>query len=697
MNRRQALVVTRMGWRDWMEQDAPAVGYVFKVLLASLLALWISLRFELEQPRTAMLTVAIVMQSQHAGMVFAKSYYRLVGTLAGVVVSLLLVALFAQERVLFLMSMAIWIGLCTAGSMVYRNHQSYAFVLAGYTLCIVGLPAAVSPEQAFTIATNRVSEILIGLLCATVVSDLVFAKRLGSVMLDAVRRRFRDFTALLHAASNSAALPHESMLLHFVGDIFSLESFRASSALENDASRAHRLRLGQLNAEFMEVSTTFHAFEQLLRRQEKNGRKAVRDALLMVYRELGEAATLDGEPAHTEREAAVVAARLSLFRGSIDAKLSAAGTLLPQDIDASQRLDFETGGELLQRLLDELLAYTQTYAALTNRRGDAAAAFSLGMHFDPLAVGLAGVRGALALTITSSIWIFTEWGSGIEAIALSVITSTLFATAFSPTKVIRQFFTGAVIGTVLAYYCNFHILPHAQGFLLLALAISPGLMLAAWLATAPETAVTGAGMIIVFLMRLGFGSAYTANPVDFFNDTIADLLAILLSGAMYGLIDLSGSRWSRLRTASALRKLVVDACREPLELRRATLEIGARDLVQRSGSARRMGEPEDRLVIEWLFSVLEIGHAVIALRKEMKALGPFGPLDRALEAIAQHFEGPTGKTRAAALLAVNAAGSALAASGIASRSLRVMQTMLHFIRSALQDDATVRAAAGGAE
>ena len=698
MSRLQALAYLRMGWRDWLEQDAPSFGYVFKVLLACLLAMWLSLRLEVDQPRTAMLTVAIVMQSQHAGMVFAKSLYRLVGTTAGIFASLLLVALFAQERSLFLLCMTIWIGLCTAGSMVYRNHQSYAFVLAGYTLCIVGLPAAVSPEQAFDIATSRISEILIGLLCATVVSDLVFPKRLGSVMLGAVRRRYRDFTALLHSASNSPpSLPLEPMLLHFVGDIFSLESFRASSALESDESRAHRLRLGQINAEFMEVSTTFHAFEQLLRRQRKNGRREVRDELLILYRELGAASTLDGEAAHTEREASSVTARLSQFRSSLEPKLASAMKSLPPDLEPSERLDFETGGELLQRLVDELLAYTRTYASLSKKRGDASPSFSLGVHFDPLAVALAGARGALALAIMSSIWIFTEWGSGIEAITLCVVTSTLFATTPSPTKTIRQFFTGALIGTMLAYFCNFHVLPHAQGFLMLALAISPGIMLAAWLTSKPETAVTGAGMAIVFLMHAGFGSAYHANPDSFLNDAIADLLAILLSGVLYGLIDLSTSRWSRLRTVSALRKLVVEACREPLTLRRANLEIGARDLVQRSGSARRIGEPEDRLVIEWLLSVLEIGHAVIALRKEMKALDSSEPLNKALEAVAQYFEAPSGQTREAAMLAVHAAGSALDASSISPRSHLEIKTMIHFIHSALQDDHSIRAAAAATE
>lgn len=689
-------MLARTTWREWLEEDAPALGYVIKVLLASLLAMWLSLRFELDQPRTAMLTVAIVMQP-HSGMVLAKSVYRLAGTLAGILASLLLVALFTQERVPLLLCMSIWIGICTAGSMVFRNHQSYAFVLAGYTLCIVGLPAAVSPEHTFDIAMSRISEIMIGLLCATVVSDLIFPKRIGSVMLDAVRRRFTDFCALLRSASTGPSPAYEPMLLRFVGDIFSLESFRSSSSMESDESRTHRLRLGRLNAEFMEVSTTFHAFERLLRRQRKGGRQEIGDALSGLYRQLGEVLCFDGQIARTEQEAVVVAARLSVFRGGIEQVFSSTRKHLPADLGPSERLDFETGAELLRRLGDELAVYAATYASLSKRQNDVDSP-SLGMHFDPLAVALAGVRGALVLAIMSSVWIFTAWGSGLEAITLGVVTSTLFATAPSPTRTIGQFLTGALIGTVLAYFCNFDILPHAQGFVMLALAVSPGLALAAWLTTRPKTAVIGAGIFIVLLMHIGFGNAYSANPIAFMNDAIADLLAILLSGIMYGLIDLSGSRWSRLRVASALRMLVVTACREPLALRRARLEISARDLVQRSGSARRIAEEQDRIVIDWLLSTLEIGHAIIALRKQIGELdqpGTAAPLQAALEAVAALYESPSRRNREAAILAINDAAPALDMAGIAPALRRQMKTTTHFIRSVLLDDESVLASVGG--
>lgn len=707
--RRYRLLITlRAEFRTWLKEDAPIFGYLLKVLLASLFAMWLSLKFELDQPRTAMLTVAIVMQSR-SGMVFAKSYYRLLGTLVGIVVSLILVALFAQERVLFLLSMALWIGLCTAGSMVYRNHQSYGFVLAGYTLCIVGLPAAINPDLTFSIAVTRISEILIGLISATMVSDLIFPQRLWDVIQAKVRQRFSDFSDLLRSTAKSADVTKNSkqVLLRFISDIYSLESFRASAVMENDGSKQNRLNISKMNKEFMEVSTTFHALEELLRRQKNNGHPEVGAALTVMYRLLSVAVTQDGRSAQNELEAAIITNQLSVFSAEFTQNLAVYRMQLPQDMSDREFLDFETGAELLQRLADELHAYAITYSSLSDSQNrsakdEALVPPKLEMHFDPVAVALAGLRGTLTLGIMTALWLFTDWRSGIEAITIGVITSTLFATSPSPNRTIKQFMIGAIIGTVSAYICNFHLLTQAQGFWMLALAVSPTIIFASWITTKPSIAVVGSGIFIVFLMHIGFNSGYNANPVTFINDAIADLLAVLVSGVMYGLIDISSSKWSRRRIATSLRGLIVTACRSPVMMKRAQLENAAFDLVQRAGSSQRIAGEQDRMVIDWLLSTLEIGHAVIALRELRQDINhPYFSelLLESLDVIAELHETPTETLRMKALKAIDSAienltldiSTDIAMPEAEHEFRRQALSMLHFIHSALLDEESVLA------
>lgn len=691
-----------LGAREWWKLDAPIIAYVFKVLLASVLAVWISLRLEFDQPRTALLTVAIVMQFR-SGMVLTKSYYRLIGTIFGIIASFLLVAMFAQERVLFLLCMTIWIGLCTAGSVIFRNHQSYAFVLAGYTLCIVGLPATLAPELTFNIGVTRLSEILVGLLCATVVSDLVFPQRMWNVTLQTVRRRYTDFCDLLRISAREgvAHATLQAHMLRFIGDIFSLESFRASSGLETDESRGHRHRLSHLNKEFMEVSTTFHAFSRLLQRQRKNSRAEVREALLQLYQWLADAVTVQHRSAQTEQETLEIVQKLKAFREDFSLRLQAALHHLPATLQARDLLDFDTGAAYLLRLAEELYVYSRTYGSIaTGNAPDQGHAdelpAQLEMHFDPLAVALAALRGSITLLILAGLWIFTDWRSGIEAITIGVITSTLFANSPSPSKTIRHFMAGAVIGTVLAYFSNFWWLTQAHDFWTLIIAISPGILLASWLGSRPTTAFIGAGASVVYLLHIGFNTVFSASPVTFLNDAVADLLAILVSGTMYGLIDLSGSAWSRQRVSNALRNLVVAACRESTPLRRARFEASARDLVQRSGSVQRVGEAQDQVVVEWLFSALEVGHAVIALREQL----PHVPvemaraLQHAIEQIASLYEAPGQAAIAHAADAVDQALAMAAPSAASEMPLHVrhqLLTTLHFVHSTLLDEASVLA------
>jgi len=91
-------------WRDGL--------FSVKAFIAAMLALWIAFRLDLSQPSWCITTVYVVSQPL-AGMVLAKSLYRVLGTVIGAVMSLIFVALFSNNPELFCLALAIWIGVCT--------------------------------------------------------------------------------------------------------------------------------------------------------------------------------------------------------------------------------------------------------------------------------------------------------------------------------------------------------------------------------------------------------------------------------------------------------------------------------------------------------------------------------------------------------------------------------------------------------
>src|SRR5215207_5908386 len=97
------------GWLD----HPIGVGVVFavKTFAASLLALYIAFWAGLDDPRWALLTVFVVSQPD-SGLILAKSFYRLLGTVAGLIVATALVFGLAQYGELFVAAVAVWICFC---------------------------------------------------------------------------------------------------------------------------------------------------------------------------------------------------------------------------------------------------------------------------------------------------------------------------------------------------------------------------------------------------------------------------------------------------------------------------------------------------------------------------------------------------------------------------------------------------------
>lgn len=657
-----AMTVVRQGLRlfancvqqagaDWYRQDFPLIGYLFKYLLAAFLALWVALKMEMDQPATALLTVVIVMHFR-SGMVITKSYYRLIGTVIGILFSMLLVACFAQDRFPFFIAAALWIGLCTAGSLVTRNFQSYGFVLAGYTLCIVGLPATLTPWHTFQIASTRLSEIGVGLLSATLVSELVLPQRLWENIQAVVRGKFRDFSVLLGAGA-SAGL--NQPFLKFMQDIYQLESFRASAQFETDDARVHSTTINQLNVRFMAVSTTYIVFQRLVKRLQAGDRQPEADALLALMQPLTEAILIDGHPVEDAKALASLQQTVTVFRQGFDGLFNQQLLALASLPDINL-LEVETGAELLQRLATELAAYLETYVLLVaNPRARQVEtrefmAGQLHMHIDWLPVSIAATRGALTLLILAAIWMTIDWPSGILAMTLGVITSTLFAASPSPTATLRQFALGVILGIALVYVSNVFWLTAAHDYVMLCIVIAPAILLTAWLSARPATAVVGAGLGIAYFLMVGFNQELGDNPAKYFNDSIALMIALAVSGIMFSLTDYAASPWASTRVFNQLRQLVIDACRYA-DMTATEFEMRARDLIQRSGNVHRPESADSVRLVEALCATLEIGHAVIALRDVTGGLSaqPQRLLQHTLVLVAHYYKQPRQKNQQQAL------------------------------------------------
>ena len=199
-------------WVDAATAAGPPLLYALRLWASVCLALYIAFWLQLDNPFWAGTSAAIVCQPQ-LGASLRKGWFRMIGTVVGATMIVVLTALFPQDRIGFLVLLAVWGGICAFAATVLHNFASYSAALAGYTAAIIaadtlGATGGASPDV-FMLAVWRTSEICIGIVCAGVVlagTDFGGAqRRLASVIGrsgDRGRRRVFPYAGAGRAATD---------------------------------------------------------------------------------------------------------------------------------------------------------------------------------------------------------------------------------------------------------------------------------------------------------------------------------------------------------------------------------------------------------------------------------------------------------------------------------------------------------------
>ncbi len=703
-------------WLPTLKQEAAVWGktegwrwiFVLKSALAALLALWLSMRFQLDQPRLAMITVFIVMRPQ-TGMILTKSLYRIGGTVAGITASFLLVSLFAQEPVLFLLGLALWVGLCTGGAAFYRDFKSYGCVLAGYSAALAGLQAAPQPSAFFSLATTRLSEVTLGILCAGVVSDLIFPRRLSDQITTNVQNRYGEFMAFVHSSLSGTATPAElsAMQMRMADNVIALESIRTAAFLEDPEVRSRDVKLRRLNSEFMAASTTFYSFHQLLKRLTKNATPAG-EVLTEIYDSLGPVLETTAASPRSSNTARVAARHIAAFRVVLARKVKQAKAEVPALSAPQNKVDFDTAIELLQRFLHELHGYTTTYATLSARGQEANSPddITFATYTDPVVASLAGVKAFVAILLIGTFWIATAWPYGASALSFAAVTSALFGSVPDQYRGVRHMTIGHGSGYVVAVLFAYLVMPSLDGFMLLAAALLPLLMIGSYIITCPRWIAIGTGYVVFFCAMLAPTNPMVFNPIGVVNDGTAALLGTAIAGLVFMTLVPATGAWFKRRMADQIRGQVVMACFDPLPGLLNRFEGGTYELLHKLGTTKHLADDQNQRLVAWILTVREIGRAVIHVREDARRVPmPYpvsGLVQRSIRSTARLFRRLSARHRRETLARVTLAMNAIRHEmGLASRTphdkeiLRRLLASLHLIRTALLDDETALAAAGG--
>jgi hypothetical protein len=286
----------------------PAFGFALRSCVSCLLALYVAFFLQLNEPYWAGLVVWMVAQPT-PGMAISKSVYRVIGTIAGSAMGVVLIALFGQSPELFVLALALWVGACTVASNLLRNFRAYAAVLAGYTAAIVALAVFDNPNEVFDVAMARASATIIGIACATVVTSL-FARH------DARGRVLKRLRDVLAQSAARAALPLESSLDQrlqigkpLVAELIALDAEIDFAAAESAEFRIHARVARSLLAHLFGMLAGRRSLEEYRIRTGEHGDSATNELMRATLVLLAGAGPRLGQGECRELEAELVALR----------------------------------------------------------------------------------------------------------------------------------------------------------------------------------------------------------------------------------------------------------------------------------------------------------------------------------------------------------------------------------------------------
>ena len=506
-----------------------AWAFAVRIWLAMTLALYAAFWLQLSSASSAAVCVAILAQPTR-GQALSKALYRFLGTIVGAVVAIVLMALFAQDRVLLLVGFATWLGACVFTAHFLQDSRAYGAMLSGYTVAVIAIAHIDAPQSTFDAAVDRVAAITLGIVAITFINDA-----LGS---PSIWRTVRD--TLGGAITETKAFARETLTRGDPGSERAAALIRKIAAMRADASAI----AGELDDGPDRAAGARSAIAALY-------------VMAAAARHLAAAVARLPEPSPDVAEARRLCLGLCEPEGDPDEAVSRLSDLVTAALHAGQAPLDEILA--LQRALDFARAalFAQDGHRALARGGRPLRDVPLPTHRDVPEALRGAMRVVVAFGLSALLLIATGWPATSFALVQVAATCALSSTAPDP----RVFAKGVLIGMPLAALCAgivlFGALGGVQGFPLLAIAMAPVVFAACFLSLNPPTFGIGFILLVFFPVLLSPANPQSYDPQGFLtNAFLVIVAALILFFTVRTILPISTARHRVFALDSARRALV---------------------------------------------------------------------------------------------------------------------------------------------
>jgi uncharacterized membrane protein YccC len=602
-------------------------GFALRNTVASILALYVAFALQLESPYWAWLTVWIVAQPS-PGMLLSKGLYLVIGTIAGAVFGITLIALFAQTPELFVLALALLVGGCTVASNVLTNFRAYATVLAAYSAGLIASGAINAPDQVFFIGMARAACILIGIACSILIASIFAPHRSEAQTVEKLRAVLKD--AARRAVFSWQGKNEERVQIgrKLIFDLIALNTLIEFAAAESGAFRLLANQARSLLAHIFSLISARRSLDAHLMRcgwPRHSGLDVFHEVVIDFLNEM---------PEQLDRgQVDELIAGIHDVRGQLALLEPERETASPEDL-VSERLVIDRLDDLLSHLGGAL----EDWRDILQGRRQKEPRVVLNFHRDLRAAWINGLRAFLAVSATGAFWIASAWDQGPLALVFVSVLMSLFSSQPHPDRIGWTFFKAGLVACFLGLICKYLILPMSSEFEFLAVTLAFVLFPLGLVMSNPSMAGAAGGFSFVFVNMVRPVNPMIYDLTGTLNIGLAVLVGVLFGTLAYTLIfppdPKAARRYVIYRVRLGLERI---ARMKPVPATSSHWETRMYDRVIRLNDPQNLsGTPTD----EWLDAGLEaltLGNEILRLRRWLEAESLSTELNAAVKKIIDAF------------------------------------------------------------
>lgn len=501
--------------------------FSLKTFTAAMLALYIAIALNLQNPMWAMGTVFIVANPM-AGVLSSKAIFRLMGTFAGACVSLIILPPFINSPLPFTLVIASWVSFCLYISLLDRTPRSYFFMLAGYTAALIGFSAVPDPTNLFNISLSRFEEITLGILCATIITRVVYPMSIGPVLSGRINTWIHDvelnFKHAMTNAVNPASIIAETQ--RFAGDVTELHGLAIHLSYENSFLKGktkaiqalqHQMilllpSLVSLSSRVQSLVTENPAlqplFEKLYAETENylhqspdqlRDTQEIPEHILMHFNELMQLAT-------TQQKLLIMNAREAyIFFVQHYQNIR----IIWHAVQNNQKIP--------EFINDSKMTYQN-------------------LHRDHGVALRSAMSAFMAINLACFLWFMSGWQMGYMAAQLTAVCACILTFLDNPVPALASFIKASLWSSVIVFIYQFGIFPEINNFAEMMIVIFPLFFIFGMMLTSPTLMSFSLPMLIIMAMSLNIRNMNSTDFSAFIDSSMASVLGVIIPSFTIALI-----------------------------------------------------------------------------------------------------------------------------------------------------------------